>query len=43
MMNVCSLGWVIESNSLRSVTSVSLSFPLLENLTGDVVGNADRF
>jgi hypothetical protein len=23
---VCSLGWVIESNTLRSVTSVFLSF-----------------
>ena len=26
-LNVCSLGWVIESNTLRSVTSVSSSFP----------------
>ena len=26
-VNVCSLGWVIESNTLRSVTSVSLSEP----------------
>jgi hypothetical protein len=25
-LNVCSLGWVIESNTLRSVTSVFLSF-----------------
>ncbi len=25
-LNVCSLGWVIESNTLRSVTSVLLSF-----------------
>jgi hypothetical protein len=26
-MNVCSWGWVIESNTLRSVASVYLSFP----------------
>jgi hypothetical protein len=26
-LNVCLLGWVIESITLRSVTSVSLSFP----------------
>jgi hypothetical protein len=25
-LNVCSLGWVIESNTLRSVTSACLSF-----------------
>jgi hypothetical protein len=26
-MNVCSLGWVINSNTVRSVVCVSLSFP----------------
>ena len=26
-LNVCSLGWVIDSNTLRSVACVSLSFP----------------
>ena len=31
-LNVCSLGWVIESNKIvRSVTCVSLSFPELAN------------
>jgi hypothetical protein len=29
--NVCSLGWVINSNTLRSVSCVSLSFPESDN------------
>ena len=31
--SVCLLGWVIESNSHRSVTSVSLSFPQPDNMS----------
>jgi hypothetical protein len=30
-LNVCSLGWVINSNTVRSVPCVSLSFPESEN------------
>ncbi len=30
-LNVCSLGWVINSNTVRSVACVSLSFPESSN------------
>ncbi len=30
-LNVCSLGWVIDSNTVRSVVCVSLSFPESSN------------